>query len=157
MSPVSIGLDLLLVTLLCTALFVGLKLNLRLKALREGQVGFIKAVAELDVAAARAESGLQALRIASEHTHDELLTRIETARGLIARLDTASDKAARVAEAVAVAAPAAAPAPHPVAPRFEPRAAAPRFQAVPPRPAARGLDDDLFETEPSSHQSGGRS
>jgi hypothetical protein len=149
MSPVSIGLDLLLVALLPTALYVGLRLNGRLNALRNGQAGFIKAVGELDAAAARAESGLLALRAASENTHDELLTRIETARGLIARLDAASEKAGRLVEAAAI--PAVQPAPTPFAPsaavaRPESRTA-PRFRPVASRPAARGLDDDLFEAE----------
>ena len=150
MSPVAAGLDLLLVALLIVALVVGLRLNQRLKALRDSQASFVKAVGELDLAAARAEAGLHSLRLASEDAHDVLLTRIETARGLIARLETASDTATRAT--TALAAPAAAPAPSvPVSPplRFEGRPA-PR----PVRPiraatvAARGLDDDLFESDP---------
>jgi hypothetical protein len=148
MSPVAVGLDLLLVGLLLTALFVGLKLNVRLKALRDGQVGFIKAVAELDTAAARAEAGLKALRAASEDTHDELLTRIETARGLIVRLEAAAERAQRIAEA---APPPAALAASPLisSPRFEPRS---RLQPAAPRPAPRSLDDDLFEAAPAARQ-----
>jgi len=141
MSPVAIGLDLLLVALLLVALVVGWRLNRRLKALRDGQLGFIKAVAELDAAAARAEAGLKALREASDDVHDELLTRIETARGLIARLESAN-------AAAAVHAP---PAPAPKAMRaeaavrkveagFERRLAAPARRSPP-----RSLDDDLFE------------
>ncbi len=154
MSPVAIGLDLLLVGLLLTALFVGLKLNARLKTLREGQVGFIKAVAELDVAAARAEAGLKALRAASENTHDELLTRIETARGLIARLEAAADRAQRVAEAAPPPPAASSVSPLLSSPRFEPR---PRAQsAAAGRPAARNFDDDLFEAAPAVGQTRGR-
>ena len=156
MSPVALGLDLLLVALLLTALFVGLKLSRQLKALRDGQASFVKAVGELDTAAARAESGLQALRIASENTHDELLTRIETARGLINKLDVISDKASRLVDTVTAAAPA--PKPLGPAPRFEARAA-PRVPPIPPRPAARGLDDDLFEADldsPAPRRQGSR-
>jgi hypothetical protein len=144
MSPVAIGMDILLVGLLLTALFVGLKLNRNLKAMREGQAGFVKAVAELDIAAARAEAGLKALRAASEDVHDELLTRIETARGLINKLDSIADKAS--AHLVPPTATLAPPTPL-LAPRTA-SPTAPRFQPIPPRPAARGLDDDLFEAAP---------
>jgi ABC-type transporter Mla subunit MlaD len=99
MSPIALGLDLLLAALLLTALVMGARLNGRLKALRGSQADFVKAVAELDQAAARAESGLADLRRATEDTHDQLLTRIETARGLIAKLERASLEAERVINA----------------------------------------------------------
>ncbi|HTK35682.1 MAG TPA: DUF6468 domain-containing protein [Caulobacteraceae bacterium] len=162
MSPIAIGLDVLLVGLLLTALFVGLKLNRNLKAMREGQQGFIKAVGELDAAAARAESGLRALRAATEDTHDELLTRIETARGLINRLDAMTDKAARLIETAptpvaSVARPAATPVmpvarpvPPPAALARPASASKPRFTPAAPHPAARELDDDLFEAAPEA-------
>ncbi|HTI66160.1 MAG TPA: DUF6468 domain-containing protein [Caulobacteraceae bacterium] len=162
MSPIAVGLDLLLVTLLIVALVVGLRLNRRLKALRDGQDSFVRAVGELDAAAARAEAGLSALRAASEDAHDTLLTRIETARGLIARLEGAAEVATRAgATILSGPAPAAAPV-NPVSPplRSEGRPD-PRFRdamvariparAAPARPpAARGLDDDLFEVTPRS-------
>jgi hypothetical protein len=157
MSPIAVGLDLLLITLLLTALVVGLRLSKRLKALRDGQEGFVKAVSELDTAAARAENALVALRAASEDAHDTLLTRIETARGLIVKLDKAADVATRAAAAIQ-AAPPAAPAPAALSraetrldPRFRAAAPAPAPAPAPIRPAnarpavARNLDDDLFE------------
>lgn len=111
MSPVSLGLDGLLILLLVTAMAVGLRLNRKLKDLRESQGAFIKAVGELDVAAMRAESGLQALRDATVEAHDQLLTRIETARGLAARLDRVTPEAeAAAAEALDAAASATAAA-----------------------------------------------
>jgi hypothetical protein len=147
MSPIAAGLDLLLVALLLSALYLGLRLNGRLKSLREGHAGFVRAVAELDSAAARAESGLKALRAASEETHDALLHRIETARGLIARLDTASEKAARLVEPTATPAAPAAFAPSP-----ESRPA-PRFPVPLRRQLVRSVDDDLFEAaEPAPAQ-----
>jgi hypothetical protein len=112
MSPVALGLDILLVLLLLAALGVGLRLNRRLTALREGHAGFAKAVAELNAAAARAEAGLKELRAAADETHDDLLTRIETARGLIGKLDTAAANAERAVEKAA-----AAPPPRPAAAR----------------------------------------
>lgn len=99
MSPIALGLDLLLAALLLTALVMGARLNGRLKALRDSQAHFVKAVADLDQAASRAESGLAALRVATEDTHDQLLARIETARGLIAKLERASLDAERALSA----------------------------------------------------------
>jgi hypothetical protein len=104
MSPVSLGLDGLLVLLLGCAIAVGVRLNRKLRDLKESQAGFVKAVGELDGAAVRAESGLQALREATVDAHDQLLGRIETARGLAARLDRVLPEA----EAAALAAQAAA-------------------------------------------------
>src|SRR5262245_74028 len=109
MSPISIGMDVLLITLLIAAMAVGLRLSRQLKALRQGQGDFVRAVRELDGAAARAEAALTALRAASEDTHDALLTRIETARGLIARLDDAGGAAAKLAALAAAAPTPAAP------------------------------------------------
>jgi hypothetical protein len=143
MSPVALGLDILLVSLLLAALFVGVRLNKRLKLLREGQAGFIRAVGELDTAAARAEVALRDLRAASEDTHDALLTRIETARGLINKLDAASVAAERhlpPATEKTAAGPIA---------RAEGRLD-PRFRTAPRRPAARSIDDELFDADPLS-------
>jgi hypothetical protein len=159
-----IGLDLLLAGLLVAALVMGVRLNTRLKALRASQHDFAQAVVELDAAAVRAESGLNALRSAAEEAHDSLLARIDTARSLAARLEKAeasADGAARRAEAAAAeakaipAAPTVAPAPiRPLTPlremfaRAETQAPveAPRA-APPPRPTPRRrplADESLF-------------
>ena len=87
MSVVAIGLNLLLAGLLLAALTMGYRLNLRLKALRDSHEGFAKAVAELDIAAARAEQGLADLRAATDEATDALADRIEKARALTAKLD----------------------------------------------------------------------
>lgn len=87
MSVIAIGLNLLLAGLLAAALMMGYRLNLRLKALRDSHEGFAKAVAELDIAAARAEQGLADLRAATDEATDALADRIEKARALTARLD----------------------------------------------------------------------
>ncbi len=162
MSPVAVGLDGLLALLLLLALGLGLKLNARLKTLREGQAGFAAAVLELNQAAARAESGLTALRIASESAHDDLLTRIETARGLVGRLERAGADAQRIADTLpdsvtpstrpqgvggslaAIAALAEGRVPDPTGPQAEPRRATP---STPRRPARTAFDEDLFETK----------
>lgn len=87
MSIVAIGLNLLLAGLLSAALWMGYRLNVRLKALRDSHEGFAKAVAELDAAAARAEQGLADLRAATDEATDALADRIEKARALTAKLD----------------------------------------------------------------------
>ena len=158
MSPVALGLDILLVCLLLAALAVGVRLNRRLSALREGHQGFAKAVAELDSAAARAEAGLAHLRAAADETHDQLLTRIETARGLIGRLETASAVAERALDKAA-----APPAPTPRLSRplrfAEPPAVSTSPFAPPPAPPdqirealiqrrSAAAADDLFEDQP---------
>ena len=107
-----IGLDILLATLLAAALWMGWRLNGKLKALRASQLDFAKAVMELDAAAARAETGLGALKAAAEEAHDGLLARIDPARSLATRLEKAEgscDAAARRAEAAAVDLKTAAP------------------------------------------------
>ena len=164
MSPVAAGLDGLLVLLLLLALGLGLQLNRRLKALREGQAGFAAAVIELNQAAARAEAGLQALKTASESAHDDLLARIETARGLVGRLERAGADAHRVLDTL----------PGPAAPagrtaaaggsgggslaaiaalaegRFVERdvtASQPRAPPPPRRSARAAFDEELFESK----------
>ena len=133
MSPVSLGLDGLLILLLGCAMAIGLRLNAKLKDLKDSQIGFVKAVGELDRAAIRAESGLEALRLATIDAHDQLLTRIETARGLSARLDRVLPEA----ETAAVAAEAAAESARSAADMA--RRAAVRA-AAPPAPVARPVE-----------------
>jgi hypothetical protein len=159
MSPIALGLDLILAILLVSALVVGLRLNARLKTLQAGQAGFVKAALELNQAAARADAGLAALRAAAEEVHDGLVTRIETARQLAAKLEGAAERAPQAAvAALGVPKPAAAeaevetvirPAPAPI--RFTPR---------PVKSAIRDMDDDLFEAPggggPPAQRSPGR-
>lgn len=87
MSVVAIALNLLLAGLLAAALVMGWRLNRRLAVLRESHEGFAKAVADLDVAAQRAEQGLADLRAATDEAVDMLADRIEKARELSQKLD----------------------------------------------------------------------
>lgn len=87
MSIIAIGMNLMLAGLLVAALLMGMRLNGRLKALRDSHAGFAKAVAELDAAALRAEQGLADLRSATDEAIDTLADRIEKARALSAKLD----------------------------------------------------------------------
>ena len=97
---ISIALNLLLAGLLCGALWMGWRLNQRLTVLREGQMGFAKAVADLDAAAARAERGLADLKAASDEMAEVLVSRIERARILASKLDQQFEAGARAGLAV---------------------------------------------------------
>ena len=77
MSPIGLVLNLFLGVLLLFALMLGMRLERRLKALREGHLDFTKAVAELDQAALRTESVLADLR-ATTHQAQAVLGGTET-------------------------------------------------------------------------------
>ena len=112
MSLVALSMDVFLAVLLVAALVMGVRLNARLKALRQSHEGFARAIVELNDAAVRAERGLAGLREAATETHDSLLARIDTARSLAAKLDGQIQTARGLIEAQALvrsAAPAAAP------------------------------------------------
>jgi hypothetical protein len=87
MSLIGIGMNLLLAVLLACALALGLRLNRRLKALRDSHDGFAVAVRELNAAAERAEQGLADLRAATDEATDTLADRIEKGRALAAKLE----------------------------------------------------------------------
>ncbi len=87
MSLLALSMDVFLAVLLIAALVMGVRLNGRLKALRQSHEGFARAIVELNDAAVRAERGLAGLREAATETHDSLLARIDTARSLAAKLD----------------------------------------------------------------------
>jgi len=112
MSLVALSMDVFLAVLLIAALVMGVRLNARLKALRQSHEGFARAIVELNDAAVRAERGLAGLREAATETHDSLLARIDTARSLAAKLDGQIQTARGLIEAQALArtaAPVAAP------------------------------------------------
>ncbi len=173
MSPVSLTLDLLLAGLLLITLIFGLRLDKRLKTLNASQAEFQAAIADLDRAAARAETGLFELRTAMDEAVELLGGRIDKARELAAKLETLTAQAQRAGERVA-AAPAAAPAaprsaldrawtwpaqrgtaPGVVRRELEPPLTLTRRDAIqPPRPAPvlapaprsrAPLDDELFD------------
>jgi len=110
MSPISIGLNLLLAVLLGLTLWLGWRLNRRLTALRDGHVQFTAAVADLDRAAARAERGLAEIRAASDETLELLLSRIEKGRELALRLERLNDTARTTLDRASAMQPAPAPA-----------------------------------------------
>lgn len=93
MSIVGIAMNALLAVLLLAALGMGMRLNRRLKALRDSHEGFADAVGELNRAAARAEQGLADLRAATDEATDHLADRIEKGRALALKLERLVDHA----------------------------------------------------------------
>lgn len=147
MSPIAIGLDGLLVMLLLITLFVGLKLNGRLKGLRADHASFAKAVAELDQALIRAEAGLAELRTASTQAQAIITAKVQEAHAASIRLDQQIAKAAGT-PVVQTAAPQPFARPEPAPLELHPAAESRPIQLDARRDArsrAR-VDEDLFET-----------
>ncbi|PZQ65275.1 MAG: flagellar positioning protein PflI [Phenylobacterium zucineum] len=115
MSLIAIGMNVLLAGLLIAAMTVGVRLNRRLKALRDSHEGFEAAVRELNVAAVRAEQGLADLRAATDEAVDLLSDRIEKGRTLAAKLEKLVASAPELPRALSGERPAARGIP-PVAP-----------------------------------------
>lgn len=174
MSFIALALNLVLIGLIGAALVMGMRLNTRLKALRDSHAGFAQAVAELDAAARRAEQGLADLRAATDEASDLLGDRIDKARALVQRLDKVVHAPPRIVEAPAAEVDRgrgrerAEEAELELVDRHEARAQRlgalisaahelrpPRPAPEPPRRAPVGLrprpmlDDDLFDDEPA--------
>lgn len=153
MSPISIGLDGLLIMLLLIAFTLGLRLNARLKGLRKDHASFANAVHELDQALARAETGLREMRSAGAETQAALTASIQEARAAETRLDELSAKAALATAPQPVIDRAAAElAVLDLARRAPPREPEPAPIPFDPRREVRSrarVDEDLFETAES--------
>ena len=147
MSLISIGMNLLLVGLLLAAMVVGLRLNKRLKALKDSHEGFEAAVHDLNRAAARAEQGLADLRAATDEATDLLSDRIEKGRALAIKLERLTAAAPAIAN-TAAAARAARPQPQP-APRLQPAVFEDEDEepAIPP-----GLARILADADPATER-----
>ncbi len=90
---------------------LGLRLERRLRGLRQSHADFAKAVGELDQAAYRTESSLDALRTGAEDIKGELASRIDQARIACQRLEKLSTDAERLANQPLVLSQALAPPP----------------------------------------------
>ena len=106
---IGVIMDALLMLLLTGALAYGVRLDKKLKALRDGQLAFAGAVNELNTAASRAEAALASLRASGQET-DLLHDRIVKARtvkaeleALIARAPTQTPVPSPAGEGVGVA------------------------------------------------------
>jgi hypothetical protein len=160
---IAIGLNLILGVLLFCALILGLKLERKLRGLKDSHADFAKAVGELDQAAGRTEHSLADLRAGTETAKNEVASRIDQARVACQRLEKLvadADKAAtRLASqplalldrapppARPVQAPPPAPAPSAIA-RPEPELLRPAPEPAPARSRAKLVDDDLFAQPP---------
>lgn len=129
MSLIAIGMNVLLAGLLVAAMVVGLRLNKRLKALKDSHAGFEVAVRELNLAAVRAEQGLADLRAATDEATDMLSDRIEKGRALAAKLEKLVAAAPELPRAATVTerAPRAMPA---VVPPARPTSTEDRLQSL---------------------------
>lgn len=105
-----IVMDAVLMLLLVAALGYGVRLEKRLKALREGQAAFAGAVSELNTAAARAEAALASLRASGQET-DLLHDRIVKARAVKAELEALIAKGGREAETASPSTASRSPSP----------------------------------------------
>jgi hypothetical protein len=109
MSDIGLIMNGLLGVLLLGALFLGWRLEQRLKTLRASHESFTQAVADLDRAAGRAEQGLADLRAATDEAAETLAGRIDRAGHLAGRLEKLTAEAT-LAEAKLIAAPGPAAA-----------------------------------------------
>jgi hypothetical protein len=125
MSDIGLIMNALLGVLLVGALFLGWRLEGRLKALRASHQSFSQAVGDLDRAAARAEQGLADLRAATDEAADTLAARIDRAGHLAGRLEKLTAEAEGVHTRLVTA-------PRLEAPRMALRAEAPRSEALRP-------------------------
>ncbi|MFC3070760.1 DUF6468 domain-containing protein [Phenylobacterium soli] len=166
MSLISVSMNLLLAGLLTAALVLGLRLNKRLKALRDSHEGFAVAVRELNAAAERAEQGLADLRAATDEAVDILADRIEKGRALAGKLERLTAEAPRETREAPAARDdshdkrlgallaAARDARRPE--RGERAGREDRAERTPPPARPRNPEDDLFDDPPLTLHQGGR-
>ena len=95
---IGVIMDALLMLLLAGALAYGVRLDRKLKALRDGQLAFAGAVNELNMAASRAEAALASLRASGQET-DLLHDRIVKARTVKAELEALIARSGRDVDA----------------------------------------------------------
>lgn len=92
--------DLVLMGLLVAALWFGVRLDKKLKALRGAHEGFARAVADLDQAAIRAHHSLKELRSDADDSQELLHGRILAARDLLQKIEGQASRAERAALAL---------------------------------------------------------
>lgn len=124
---IGLVMDAVLMLLLVCAVGFGVRLERRLKVLREGQLAFAGAVTELNEAAGRAESALASLRAAGQET-DLLHDRIVRARELKGELERLIARGAEAPTRASAPVPAPAPVVRPERP------ATPLHRAAEPAP-----------------------
>ncbi|MBW8880578.1 MAG: hypothetical protein JF615_03875 [Asticcacaulis sp.] len=154
--------DFVLMGLLIAALWFGVRLDKKLKALRSAHEGFAKAVGELDDAAIRAHTSLKELRGHADDSQEILHGRIMAARELLARLQTQVTRAERVQrelERGVTTFETMRPAPRVEAPREVVREAPVSFRPLAEQPSVvrRPFDRDVVRDEPPPARNSGDS
>ncbi len=160
MSLAALCLNGFLATLLLAALVLGLRLDKKLKGVRDGQQAFVLAVSELNAAASKAQAALADLRAATDEATDTLGGRIARGREIADRLEKLVSRAETMPGRSVVQAghSEAAPAGREASDvagglaallaRLDGAAETPRTlrspAARPPRPSRNEIDDDLF-------------
>ena len=86
MSPITLIIEAVLALMLGACLFYFWRLDGRLKALRSGQDGVLRAAAELAQATAQAEAAVRSLRATAQEAGRDLQARINDARTTADRL-----------------------------------------------------------------------
>ena len=86
MSPITLGIEIVLAVLLAACLFYFWRLDRKLTALRSGQDGALAAAAELAQATAQAEAAVRSLRLTAQEAGRDLQARINDARATADRL-----------------------------------------------------------------------
>ena len=110
----SLIIDGIVIALLGATIFFAFRLDRRLQGMRNVQNELAGVIRELNIAAARAEAGIQGLKAAAESSGQQLEERIRSARGIgdeLALLMNAGERAVRSVEPVRQP---SAPAPRPV-------------------------------------------
>ena len=153
--------DFVLMGLLIAALWFGVRLDRKLKALRSAHEGFARAVGELDDAAIRAHSSLKELRGHADDSQELLHGRILAARELMQKLETQVGRAERVSRDLdrsLISHDTSRPVPRVETPRVEaPRTETPvtvRPLAETPSVVRRPFDRDIVRDEAPPARSG---
>lgn len=149
MSLVALTLNLTLGVLLACAMMLGLRLDRRLKALRESHLSFAKAVSELDQASLRTQAGLAELKATAEGVRADLAEQLHNARVLSERLVKLTGEADAKAQALTKARAALPSLTKTMAARpavLNGIADSPTPGAAPPVRSRPSVDDELFES-----------
>jgi hypothetical protein len=126
----AILIDGIVITLLGATIYVAYRLDRRLQSVRSVQHELAGVIRDLNIAAARAEAGIQGLKHAAQSSGEELEAQIRNARAAgdeLARLLKSTERTGRAApvaraEILAGVRPADVPMPQPVAEPRQPSA-----------------------------------
>gem|GEM_PF-2062063 len=119
----AILIDAIVIILLGATIYVAYRLDRRLQSVRSAQNELAGVIRDLNIAAARAEAGIQGLKLAAQSSGEELQAQIRDARATgdeLARLLKSTERTGRIAPAARVetrldARPSDVPLPRPVA------------------------------------------